>query len=487
MSILGLFLVPIIIRGYSIEAYGIIMIARFFVPLFLMSILDFGLGEITSISISSHRENQKKYYLKNKLLIIFMTLVLIGISTGLLLNIFSSKVPYLFSLSGDNYENFSSLIKFTSYLQPVLFLMLFFEGVLKGYEKFLPLRIIELVCSFIYFLLTLFCLQKDLNFIFVAYAFLISLCFRFLLSLLAAIYILKNKDLGLFLFNKDDIFWVKERGLEFFKNRIINNVQPYFGSFTISILIGPAALGLYDAIIRLARLGKVFIGVMVSSAVPVSARLFSRNNDQTFAKVGGNGSLIVSIVCSFPIIFIIFFSDMVLNIWLGNEFSQYGIWLSVMMIIPLISSINGFLQTLLIANKEAFKKYNNLILLQTILQILLSLLIFYYSDLSFYSFILGQALSSIIISVSIFNLTRITLKIPYNFNLALFINLFVSFIIAAILYIFFGELIEGNILIAILIFIISYLFNIFLNVSYIIPSSSRNEFLNFAKIRLIGK
>ena len=126
MSILGLFLVPIIIRGYSIEAYGIIMIARFFVPLFLMSILDFGLGEITSISISSHRENQKKYYLKNKLLIIFMTLVLIGISTGLLLNIFSSKVPYLFSLSGDNYENFSSLIKFTSYLQPVLFLMLFF-------------------------------------------------------------------------------------------------------------------------------------------------------------------------------------------------------------------------------------------------------------------------------------------------------------------------------------------------------------------------
>ena len=155
-----------------------------------------------------------------------------------------------------------------------------------------------------------------------------------------------------------------------------------------------------------------------------------------------------------------------------------------MMIIPLISSINGFLQTLLIANKEAFKKYNNLILLQTILQILLSLLIFYYSDLSFYSFILGQALSSIIISISIFNLTRITLKIPYNFNLALFINLFVSFIIAAILYIFFGELIEGNILIAILIFIISYLFNIFLNVSYIIPSSSRNEFLNFAKIRL---
>ena len=136
--------------------------------------------------------------------------------------------------------------------------------------------------------------------------------------MLAAIYILKNKDLGLFLFNKDDIFWVKERGLEFFKNRIINNVQPYFGSFTISILIGPAALGLYDAIIRLARLGKAFIGVMVSSAVPVSARLFSRNNDQTFAKVGGNGSLIVSIVCSFPIIFIIFFSDMVLYIWLGK-------------------------------------------------------------------------------------------------------------------------------------------------------------------------
>ena len=46
---------------------------------------------------------------------------------------------------------------------------------------------------------------------------------------------------------------------------------------------------------------------------------------------------------------------MILGIWLGDEFSQYGIWLSIMMIVPLISSINGFLQTLLVADRQFLK------------------------------------------------------------------------------------------------------------------------------------
>ena len=482
MTLLGLILVPLIIQGYSIEAYGIIMIARFFIPLFLMSVIDFGLGEITSIAVSSYRENRKKYFLKNKLLIIFILLLLIGITAGFFLFLLSSQIPSLFSLSGENYDNFSSLIKYTSFLQPILFLLLFFEGILKGFEKFLPLRIIELFSSIIYFLLALYFLQVNLNFIYIAYAFLISLFFRFLFSLFAAIYLLKNRNLGYFLFNKKDIYWIKERGFEFFKNRLINNIQPYFGSFTVSILIGPIALGLYDAIIRLARLGKVFIGVMVSSAIPVSARLFSRDDDQTFANIGGNGSLVLSIICTYPIIFIIFFSDMILGIWLGDEFSQYGIWLSIMMIVPLISSINGFLQTLLVADKQAFKRYNSLIFFQTIFQIFFSLIIFFFFDLSFYSFILGQTFASIVVAVPIFNLTREVLKTPHDFNLSLFTNLLTSSIFSLILFILFGELVKANILIAMAVFLISFLLIIFINIFFIIPTASRNEFFNFVKI-----
>ena len=130
MTLLGLILVPLIIQGYSIEAYGIIMIARFFIPLFLMSVIDFGLGEITSIAVSSYRENRKKYFLKNKLLIIFILLLLIGIIAGFFLFLLSSQIPNLFSLSGENHDNFSSLIKYTSFLQPLLFLLLFTKHML---------------------------------------------------------------------------------------------------------------------------------------------------------------------------------------------------------------------------------------------------------------------------------------------------------------------------------------------------------------------
>jgi O-antigen/teichoic acid export membrane protein len=427
VSLIGLLLAPILIASFGLGGYGQIILARIFLPSAAFGFLDLGVGETATRVTATARANDDWHSASQSLTLLAVLSFFVSVSVAIPVAVLCWHVATWFSINPDQAAEFVGVLQLTAILLPLLFLSLIAEGIIKGFEKFAQLRACELASASVYGGLALMLVWGDGSANDIAYSFLTGLVVRALIAMILAfrlcwLHAIRPARWDVHI-RSQILAWSRAM----LTNKILGTLQTQAASPLLGLFSGPAAVGLFDAIVRLPRFAKSIYGLTASTVLPQAARLQVDNATSEASKLGYVGTL-GSFVLFTPItILAMGFAQPILFHWLGFEVSSHWPWFSLMMIIPLLNASISFGGAMLMADYSATKKLNRLALIQVFFQIILSLILL--THITPWSFVIGQVFSTLLVFPAQLELIRRHLSLDRSLTKWLTIILFTSIIL----------------------------------------------------------
>lgn len=396
-SVIGLLLVPLLIGAYGVRGLGLIVLARVLVPAGALGILDFGLSEIAMQAVATARALGEWATAKARLrLLAGLTAVLVAALT-LAIYILAAPISQWFEVPLEAQADFTRLVRATAIALPLLFAGLVFEGIIKGFEKFSVLRSTEIVSTLVYASLVLLGIRLGKNFAWPAWAFLAIQAGRALAFGLFAWRLLPNEEVKGTSIDRSVRQYVLERGRLLFTARIMGTLQHQAPTLLIGVLIGPAAVGIYEVILRLPRFLKSALAIIGMTIMPAAVRLDAAGDHGRLQLIGRLTITLLPTLIFPPLAVLAVFSGDVLGVWLGRDFLPYAPWLAACLIVPAFNTIISFQNSTLL-NRLGYLRKNNLIaIVQTTLQMAISLALVH--RLAQNAFIVGQVAGALAVFV----------------------------------------------------------------------------------------
>ncbi len=391
-GLIGLLLVPILVHAYSLAGFGLIIMARMFLPLAVLAAVDFGVGEYVTQSVAKARVAADRSSCGRELCMALGVAVVLGLLSGAALFVASFWMSAWLSVPAEHQAAFARVMQFTAVSMPVFFSSLVFEGVVKGQENYAMQRAIEVLASIIYSGLAIAAVWLGWQFDAVCYALLLSLWVRALVALFVAARSLRSWKLQFAYPTSAERDAFRMRARLMVSNKCMGVAQAQSSPLLISVLLGPASLGVFDALTRLPRFAKTVLGLLSSTVLPVAARLESDADDKGLTRLGQSGALTAGLVALPPIAAAVVFSKPLLQVWLGDAFAHLWLWQALMFIVPALGVLVGFGGAALIVRPAALAAMNRLVLLQIALQFAIALAGL--SVLQEKAFIVGQVVAT---------------------------------------------------------------------------------------------
>lgn len=391
ISGVGLLLAPFLISIYGLAGYGQILLARIFLPNAFFGLLDLGIGE-TTIRAVAHARARNDWHPCGATLALLISLAGgISIMIGGAVAGLAPFLPGWLGIAADQQAGFTNVLLLTAILQPFLFFSLIAEGILKGLEQFKNLRSCEIASALFQGVSAVTLGIMDFGPNWIAASLLASLIFRFALVTTIAVRQLGRHHMRLRRWspaNSQDVFrWTRLM----MGSKFLGTIQHQLASPLIGLLIGPAAVGAYDAAVRLPRFSKTVFGLLSTTVMPLSASLRATNENDQIARLGYYGILgAYSLTAPFAI-FAMFFSQAILSLWLGAAVAQYWPWQSAMFLIVLLNVPLSFGSAILLADHAASQAMLKLTVLQVLLQSVGALALL--GTLHQWAFVLAQTVS----------------------------------------------------------------------------------------------
>ena len=94
-------------------------------------------------------------------------------------------------------------------------------------------------------------------------------------------------------------------------------------------------VGTYDALVRLARVSKVLVGLLTSALLPVASRLDERGSSTTFQRLGELGLIMLPMFTLPPLAAAAILSPEILQMWIGPLLAPYALWMGLSFVIPI--------------------------------------------------------------------------------------------------------------------------------------------------------
>jgi O-antigen/teichoic acid export membrane protein len=413
VSIVGLLLVPVLIGAYGLEGFGLIALARLFVPTAALALLDFGFGEITTQSVAAARTDGDWNRCRRQVGLAVAGALSVGVLAGVALAAVAVSLPAWLSIEPATRADFSVLMWINAALLPVLFLSLVLEGAIKGLENFLMQRAIEVTAALVYAALVLGCVYAGRGPLWVAAALLASLTLRAVVALVAAAHGLSHTGARrLDRWADADLRWFLPRCRAFAANKVLGVGQNQLGALLIGLLAGPAAVGRFDALVRLPRFAKSVLGLLTSALLPVAARLESAADVAGLRRLGESGILFVGVVTLPPLATAMALSEPILRTWIGESLAQAWQWQALMFMVPAFTVLVSFGSTALMVRPHAVSAMNRLIAIQVLIQFGISLPLV--QVLEERAFMLGQVIAVALTFVPQMRLVRTELRLTNN-------------------------------------------------------------------------
>lgn len=394
VSVVGLLLVPVLIGSYGLAGFGQIALARLFLPLAALAILDIGFGEIATHSVASARGDGDWARCSRVLTLDLLVALAIGLTSAILLWLASSYIPSWASVPAGDHAALARVFRVTALLLPLLFMGIVFEGVLKGYENFAMQRLIEVVSALSYAAMVMLAVYLELSLDWVCFALLASLVMRTSLAAWAALRTLARDESHLTHWTENDRVRFLGRARVMSHNKIQGAVQANAPSLLVGVLIGPAGLGVYDALSRMPRFVKAVLGLLNSTVQPVTVRLEASLDVNSMARLGRLGLLLVAAVTAPVLGAAMALSEPVLRLWLGQSISPLWPWQAVYFVVPALGALVGFGGAALMVRTHVVKTMNRIGLLQISVTLLVG---WACSDfLQERAFVAGQVLATLV-------------------------------------------------------------------------------------------
>ena len=391
ISVVGLVLAPFLIATYGLAGYGQILLARLFQPSASFAFIDLGISEAVTRVVAAARHDRQWDEASSALTL--LTLMALAISAALAAFVVATAwaMPGWMGIAPDQIPGFTRVLLLTAAMQPALFLSLVFEGTLKGFERFKQLRLCEVTSALVYGGLAVAFGLGGWGPNWVAAGLLAGLLLRFLMVAGFAIAALAAEGAGLSRWSRatrDSVFrWTRVM----LANKILGAIQSHIAAPLIGLLLGPAAVGAYDAVTRLPRFVKSLLSLLSTTVLPVSAGLKARADHGALRRLGNYGILGALLISAPPTLFAMAYSHSLLEYWIGAVAAGFWGWQSAMFLVTLLNVALSFGGAILLADVVASSALNRLALWQTLLQLVVALALL--PLFAQWTFVIGQVVA----------------------------------------------------------------------------------------------
>jgi O-antigen/teichoic acid export membrane protein len=395
-SVLGLIAVSIIVSAWGLAPLGLIVLARTFLPVGFMAILDFGVSEIATQAIARARANSDWQAASHKISLVLGLAILIGATVSIAIASASDALVTVFHVDAEYADAFRMILYATAAANFVLFPTLVAEGIVKGYEHFPLLRGVDVASNVIYFVATAIAAQLDAPFQVVAFAFLAGNLIRSMAIGTSALHLARGVKLTL--------GWGSDRELRrstlhlswlMAQSRFLGVLQGPLLPIVVGLLYAPVAVGVYDILVRLPRFAKSVLSILNASLLPVSAIIDEHGSRELMQRLGRVGLVILPAVTIPPLTAAAVFAEPILRLWLGPKFTAYWPWMSTMFAVPAAAQFLSFGSVIMLVRPNILAILNYLSLAQIIVMVLTII-----ATLGVFqerAFILGQAVSWLVL------------------------------------------------------------------------------------------
>lgn len=395
VGIVGLLLVPVLVAAYGMVGFGLIMLARLFIPSGGLGLLDFGISEITTQVVAMGRVDGNWGRVRRRLALLVLATLVVSFPAALLLGVFAPQLAAAFSVHDPQMVSFIEVLRCTSLLLPLMFLALVIEGCIKGFDSFHELRLAEVLSTFVYAgSATIFALS-GFDFKWIVYSHLASLVLRMGMIVLC----LRNKapaGIGLDIhFLSEDLDHIRERSKLFFTARLLGTMLHQMPTLLIGFLVGPVGVGLYDTISRLPRFAKSALGVLNTGLLPFVTRLEAAGDDTRIKLLLDFCVTLLPAIIFPPLAVLAAMSNDLLSLWISPDFAVNAPWLALFWVLPAINTLVSFQNYVLISRSSYINESNRLMIVQLVLQLIISLALL--SQLSQFAFVVGYVASTLAI------------------------------------------------------------------------------------------
>ena len=417
-SAIGLVLVPVLIGAYGMSGFGLIVLARVLLPTGAMGIVDFGISEIATQSVATARTTGDWGTARARLrLVTWMSAALVAVvAVGTF--VLAVHASEWFKVPPQMQDSFIGVIRGTAIALPLLFAGLLAEGVIRGFQKFFVLRSVELGLSLAYAAAVLLGVWLGCDYVFPAWAFLAMQAAKALMFIVVAWRLLPHGPC-----TQPDVGaihrYVWERSRLLFIARILGVLQHQVPTLLIGMLVGSAAVGIYDIIVRLPKFAKSALSVMGSTLLPTAMRLDAAGDLGRLQTIAGFTISVLPALIFPPIAAMAAFSGDVLNVWLGPGFVRYAPWMAAFLVIPALNTIVSFQSSTLLNRPEYLRGTNRIAIVQVVLQLALSLALV--SWMAQDAFILGQVVAAACVFVAQIRLGHASLRPPRQLSTRFFV------------------------------------------------------------------
>lgn len=362
-AVLGLIVIPVIIRTWGVTEFGLIVLARMLLPTGMMGLLDLGLSEVTTQAVARAREHRNWQLAGQQLS--FLTALAFGLGSVLAAAIWFGTPSLTVFLRVDpvHVDRFASILRYTALANVVLVPALVWEGIVKGFERYNILRVAEVTSTITYVGLTIWASNVSASFELVAYIYLGTTLMRALL-VFAAAFIAVQRKVRLALWDEPIRRELFHRCMVFAQGKLTGGLALPVQPFVVGLLFGPKGVGIYDALVRLPRVSKVVVGLLTSALLPVASRLDERGSSKAFQQLGEFGLIILPMFTVPPLVAAAMLSPEIMQVWIGPQMVPYSFWMGLNFVVPICAQYLAFGNVMFLTRTAVQSRLNLLMIFQ---------------------------------------------------------------------------------------------------------------------------
>ena len=392
-GLVGLLLMPILIKAFGLAAFGLITLSRSLLPAAVLSMGDLGASETTTQAVGRARGSGDWKRAAEQISFLLVLTSVVGVTLAAVLWFGTGPLLTLFRVPEVDHSSFGTALRITALSLILLFPALIVEGVAKGMERFDVLRSAEIISVLGYAAGSLLAIGVKYPYTVIIYLYLGSLLIKYVIVLLFIWTDIRDR-LGLCSWSPATRKETLHRSALMVQSKVLGAVQLQLPTIAVGSLVGPAGVGTYELVVRIPRFLKATLGLLATSVVPVAARLEGAGDRRNVARMAAVSFWFVPFA-TFPILFgTAAMSPVILDVWIGIEYADLWVWLAAMLGATGASICLTAAQSMLLIRKDYLRSTNRLYLLGTVIQYAVSLVGVRW--LGSMSFVLGAALAALL-------------------------------------------------------------------------------------------
>ncbi|WP_063688122.1 oligosaccharide flippase family protein [Bradyrhizobium stylosanthis] len=366
-ALLGLLVIPLIIRTWGVTEFGLIVISRLLLPSGMMAVLDLGLSEVATQVVARAREHRNWTMVSRQIAFLGAVSVVLTLGLSAAIWLTTPLLVIVMKVDAEHLETFTRIMHYTALANLIFVPALVWEGIVKGFERYNLLRAAEVTSTAGYVGLTFAAASAAAGFEVVAYIYLATLVARAVVIGIAAFVALRHKHVRLLPWTRDIRQDILHRCVLLLQGKLMGGISGPLQPFLIGLLFGPKAVGTYDALVRLSRVSKIVVSLLTSALLPVASRLDERGSETSFQRLGDLGLVMMPMFVVPPLAATAILSPDIMSLWIGSLLAPYAFWMGLSFLVPICAQYVAMGSLIFLTRPEVQARLNRLMAIQLLI------------------------------------------------------------------------------------------------------------------------